>query len=189
MARRPARGSAIGYHASTALVRVAPLRAPHRSAHPVHTLQTLSRPGALALALLLGGCAAPPPRTADAPDAVATATATDLACPLPGNCVNSLGNRGMPALRYGGTPAEGLARLQATLAAFPEARVVQQDRLTLTAIFTTPAGFRDQVDFRIDAPAQRIDFRSRSLFGLFDWGKNRARMTAFTARFGQPAQP
>lgn len=47
----------------------------------------------------------------------------------------------------------------------------------------TPAGFRDQVDFRIDPQAQRIDFRSRSLFGLFDWAKNRSRMQEFKRRF------
>ena len=39
--------------------------------------------------------------------------------------------------------------------------------------------------FRIDPDAQRIDFRSRSLFGLFDWGKNRSRMQEFKTRFEQ----
>jgi uncharacterized protein (DUF1499 family) len=49
--------------------------------------------------------------------------------------------------------------------------------------FITPAGFRDQVNFRIDPQAQRIDFRSRSSFGLFDFGKNRSRMQEFVMRF------
>jgi uncharacterized protein (DUF1499 family) len=43
-------------------------------------------------------------------------------------------------------------------------------------IFTTPAGFRDRVGFAVDPPAQRIDFRSRSTFGLVDFGNNRSRM-------------
>jgi len=73
--------------------------------------------------------------------------------------------------------------LQTTLATFPEAQVVRSEPLALEVIFTTPIGFRDQVDFRIDAQAQRIDFRSRSLFGLFDWGKNRSRMQEFATRF------
>ena len=71
---------------------------------------------------------------------------------------------------------------------FPEATIVQSDALTMQVIFTTPIGFRDQVDFRINPQNQRIDFRSRSLFGLFDWGKNRSRMQDFTARFEQQSR-
>ncbi len=59
--------------------------------------------------------------------------------------------------------------------------------LALEVIFTTPVGFRDQVDFRIDPQAHRVDFRSRSLFGLFDWDKNRSRMEEFKMRFEQQA--
>jgi uncharacterized protein (DUF1499 family) len=78
-----------------------------------------------------------------------------------------------------------MALLQATLTTFSEATVVRREPMALNVIFTTPVGFRDEVDFRIDAEAQRIDFRSRSLFGLFDWGKNRSRMQEFRARFKQ----
>ena len=82
-----------------------------------------------------------------------------------------------------------MARLQATLKTFPEAGVVRSEPLALEVIFTTAIGFRDQVDFRIDPVASTIDFRSRSLLGLFDWGKNRSRMTEFKARFEQQARP
>ena len=112
----------------------------------------------------------------------------DLACTLPSNCVNSLGTGNLLPLRYTGTPAQALATLQATLTKFPEATVVRTEPLALEVIFTTRVGFRDQVDFRIDAQAQRIDFRSRSLFGLFDWGKNRSRMREFATRFEQRSQ-
>jgi len=88
-------------------------------------------------------------------------------------------------LRYEGTPAQAMGVLQATLASFPEARVERNEALLVEAIFTTPAGFRDQVDFRIDPRGQRIDYRSRSLFGLFDFGKNRSRMREFAVRFEQ----
>jgi len=43
------------------------------------------------------------------------------------------------------------------------------------------------VDFQIDPAAERIDFRSRSLLGLFDFGKNRSRMQDFALRFQAPA--
>jgi len=43
------------------------------------------------------------------------------------------------------------------------------------------------VDFQIDPAAERIDFRSRSLLGLFDFAKNRSRMQDFALRFQAPA--
>ena len=110
-----------------------------------------------------------------------------MTCTLASNCVNSVGTRALLALRYVGTPAQATAILQATLASFPEATVVREEPLAMQVIFTTRAGFRDQVDFRIDPQAQRIDFRSRSLLGLYDWGKNRARMLEFMSRFEQQA--
>jgi len=108
---------------------------------------------------------------------------TDLECTLPSNCVNSIGTGGLLPLKFNGTPAQAMAALQATLTGFPEAKVMHTEALTLQAIFTTPVGFKDQVDFVIDPKAGRIDYRSRSLFGLFDWGKNRSRMQELAARF------
>ena len=141
----------------------------------------------IGVAVLLGACAAPPtpPGGAGAPDA----GLPDLGCALPSNCVSSRGGGGLAPLRYSGTPAQGMALLQAALKGFPEATVVRSEPLVLELIFTTPAGFRDQVDFQLDPQGQRIDFRSRSLFGWFDWGKNRARMQAVQARFEQQARP
>jgi uncharacterized protein (DUF1499 family) len=153
--------------------------------------------GVLALVILLGACAAtapsstPTPTPTPTPTATATATVApgagnaDLACLLPSNCVTSQGSGGLVPLRYAGTPAQALDLLRATLATFPEATVVRAEPLALALIFTTPAGFKDQVDFKIDVQDQRIDFRSRSLFGLFDFGKNRARMQEIATRFEQ----
>ena len=53
----------------------------------------------------------------------------------------------------------------------------------MAVVFATPAGFQDRVDFQIDAPNQRINYRSRSRFGLYDFGKNRSRMEAFANAF------
>lgn len=141
----------------------------------------------LMMAILLGACAA----TVPAPDATGTPDAgnSDLVCLLPSNCVSSRGNGGLLPLLYVGTPAQAMAMLQATLTTFPEATVVRTEPLAMEVIFTTPLGFRDQVDFRIDPQAQRVQFRSRSLFGLFDWGKNRSRMQEFKIRFEKQARP
>jgi len=151
--------------------------------------QMLMRSVVLLQALLLSACAANPPASTPSPPAggARASTAADLACALPSNTGNSLGTGAMAPRRQAGTAAQALQRLQATLAAFPEAQVVRTDALGLEVIFTTTLGFKDQVDFRIDVASQRIDFRSRSLLGLYDFGKNHARMQAFATRFEQQA--
>ena len=139
-----------------------------------------------ALALLMCGCAL---KTSAVPsNAAAEDSRAALACTLPTQCVNSLDGGSLGPMRYEGTPTQALALLRETLAEFPEAKILKTDGLSLETVFTTPLGFRDLVDFRIDAQAQHIDYRSRSSFGLFDFGKNRSRMTAFSARFEQNAK-
>ncbi len=142
--------------------------------------------GVLALAILLGACATTAPTTTST--GASDSGSADLSCLLPSNCVNSRGTGDLMPLRYTGTPAQALDTLRATSATFPEATVVRSESMALELIFTTPVGFRDRVDFRIDAQAQRIDFRSRSLFGLFDFGKNRSRMQEFATRFEQQSR-
>lgn len=157
-----------------------------------------SKLAAGALVLLLGGCVSAP----SAQDAT-TGTAGErssssssgssieraLACSLPTNCVNSLPGSSLSPLSFPGNAAQALALLRATLADFPEAQVVSANDQAVEAIFSTPAGFKDRVSFRIDATARRIDYRSGSSLGLFDFGKNRSRMEAFAARFEQRTRP
>ncbi|GAC1414013.1 MAG: hypothetical protein NVSMB6_16080 [Burkholderiaceae bacterium] len=123
--------------------------------------------------------------TLPAPAADDTLIDPRLHCTLPTNCVNSRSSHGLAPLRFAGTGTQGLAVLQTTLASFPEATVKQQDESTITAVFKTPAGFRDNVIFLLDVQQQQIDFRSQSAFGLYDFGKNRSRMQAVTARFAE----
>ena len=138
-----------------------------------------------ALALLMGGCASQAPVL---PSNAAEDSRDALACTLPTQCVNSLDGGGLGPMRHAGTPTQALILLRATLAEFPEAHIVRDSGLVLEVVFSTPLGFRDLVEFRIDAQAQRIDYRSSSSFGLFDFGKNRSRMMAFSARFEQIAR-
>ena len=129
----------------------------------------------------LGGIAQ---ESANTPQSRTEATKEALSCLLASNCVNSLDDMtSLPALRFNGSADEGKAILLATLAAFPEASVVKNEALQVEAVFTTPIGFRDQVLFHIDAANKRIDFRSGSNIGLYDFGKNRSRMKEFSARF------
>lgn len=119
----------------------------------------------------------------------ADAMAERLACPTSPNCVNSLGVGGLQPLAYNGDTAQGMARLRATLATFSEARIEAADGLSLTTIFTTLLGFRDEVVFVFDPAQPVIHFRSRSLLGYYDFGKNRSRMQAVAERFAATSQP
>jgi len=112
-----------------------------------------------------------------------------LACPDSPNCVNSLGVGGLAPLAYTGSAEQGLARLRATLAGFSEARIERADAMSLTSIFTTRLGFRDEVVFVLDPAQPVIHFRSRSLLGYYDFGKNRSRMQAVAERFAATPQP
>lgn len=115
--------------------------------------------------------------------------AQQLACPASPNCVNSLGVGGLAPLAYAGSPEQGLARLRATLAGFSEARIERADATSVTVIFTTWLGFRDEVVFVPDPAQPVIHFRSRSLLGHYDFGKNRSRMQAVAERFAAMPQP
>ena len=123
------------------------------------------------------------PANASEPATVPEAGPEALSCFMPTNCVNSFDSLGLDPLRFAGTPAQALEALRATLATFPEAVIFVDKPPYLETEFSTKIGFKDQVEFIINESAKRIDFRSRSKFGLYDFGKNRSRMREFSAAF------
>jgi uncharacterized protein (DUF1499 family) len=106
-----------------------------------------------------------------------------LTCLAPSNCVNSFSSYGLEALVFEGNAEQAMNMLRATLATYPEATIVKNAPLYLEVIFTTRMGFQDQVEFYIDEPSKRIEYRSRSKFGLYDFNKNRSRMQDFSTSF------
>ena len=133
---------------------------------------------------LAGGAAAQTPAPA-----LGTPTAPkDLSCTMSSNCVNSLSGSGLLPLRFAGDSAQGMAVLRATIATYPEAQVTHSSPQWLEVIFTTTLGFKDQVDFVVDGQTGQIAFRSKSLLGTYDFGKNRSRMAEFTQRFAAGAR-
>ena len=114
-------------------------------------------------------------------------SAEPLPCESPSNCVNST-SEGLAPMVYTGDAARGLALLKATLAHFPEATLTASGPLRLELIFRTTLGFKDEVIFVLDPAGQRIQFRSRSLMGRYDFGKNRSRMVAVVAQFQAEAR-
>lgn len=113
--------------------------------------------------------------------------AEPLPCESPSNCVNST-SEGLAPMVYTGDAARGLALLKATLAHFPEATLTASGPLRLALIFRTTLGFKDEVIFVLDPAGQRIQFRSRSLMGRYDFGKNRSRMVAVVTQFQAEAR-
>ena len=141
-------------------------------------MKTSASLSGLAMAAALAACASP--ADPSAPIDIA------LACTLPSNCVSTL-DGGAEPLRFAGDAQSALARLKRTVAEFPGARIVRSEANAVDTVFTTAAGCQDDVSFRIDPLKQRIDFRSRSRIGLFDFGKNRLRMKEFAERFTSAA--
>ena len=107
----------------------------------------------------------------------------ELRCAASSDCIDSLEPSGLPALRFAGSAGQAQRQLVATLGSYAEAQIQQVDPRRVKAVFTTPAGAMDEVEFNINESAGRIDFRSRSRSGPFDAGKNRSRMLEFSNRF------
>lgn len=147
----------------------------------------LNRPGPSLWALAMGLCML---ATAQVP--AQTTAPTDPApgfvpCVRSGNCVDSRVTGGLEPLRYSGPASQGHNLLLQTLATLPEASVEAGQGSPVRAVFTTTLGFKDDVEFWVDPRGGSIDFRSRSRIGLYDLGKNRSRMSDFSARFNQQA--
>jgi uncharacterized protein (DUF1499 family) len=140
---------------------------------------------AVSLGLLAGSLlfSAAQAQTAQAP---ADAAPGFVSCVRSSNCVDSRSAGGLEPLRYTGTASQGRELLLQTLASHIEAIVEPGEGNLVRAVFTTTLGFKDDVEFWIDPRGGSIDFRSRSRVGLYDLGKNRSRMTEFSARFKQP---
>ena len=122
-----------------------------------------------------------------APPSSMAQEAEPLPCDSPSYCVNSA-SEGLTPLVYAGDAARGLALLKATLAHFPEATVTASGPLRMALIFRTTLGFKDEVIFVLEPAGQRIQFRSRSLMGRYDFGKNRSRMVAVVTQFHAEAR-
>lgn len=150
-------------------------------------LESLCRSSAVWLACAgLGGCAAmgqPPLR----PENSAMGDCLDGP-----HCVSSQAtdpNRHIEPLTYSGSVAAAQQALLAELEALPRTRVVTQDEGYIHAEVTS-AILRavDDVEFAF-LPEQRIDVRSASRTGYYDFAVNRKRVERLRAGFGKRMNP
>ncbi|MGB8424203.1 MAG: DUF1499 domain-containing protein, partial [Desulfobacterales bacterium] len=118
-------------------------------------------------------------------------------CPNRPNCVSSLSDdekHQVAPLTFSGSQAEAAARLVAVLEQMKGSKIVSQTDTAIRVEFTsTVFRFVDDVDFRFDADHHRIDLRSASRVGYFDFGVNRKRIAEIRRRFEaaslSPTQP
>ena len=109
------------------------------------------------------------------------------ACPDSPNCVNSEATdeeHQIAPLAFQGDPAAAMEQLRKVVAALPRTTIVTAEGDYLRAACTTALmRYVDDVEFRLDAPAQVIQVRSASRVGYSDMGVNRKRVEQIRQRF------
>jgi len=110
-------------------------------------------------------------------------------CPSSPNCVSSRDPdpaRRVDPILFTGDTASGWSRLRKVIAEMKDARITEDEIGYLHAEFRSRIfGFVDDVEFRMDEAAGRIDVRSESRKGYFDFGVNRRRVEEIRARFSR----
>ncbi len=112
------------------------------------------------------------------------------ACPSRPSCVVSrddAGSHAVAALAFEGPAADALARLSDILKKMPRTQIITSKEHYLHATQESRGlNFTDDVEFLLDPQTGRIDVRSCSRTGYFDFGVNRARIEAIRDAFDSP---
>jgi len=110
-------------------------------------------------------------------------------CPSSPNCVSSRDPnpaRRVSPIPFAGDSASGWSRLRKVIAEMKGARIAKEESGYLHAEFRSALfGFVDDMEFRMDEAAGRIDVRSASRTGYYDFGVNRRRVEEIRARISQ----
>lgn len=135
------------------------------------------------LMLCLGGCGLGRANLRNADGVLAP-------CEAGPHCVSSLSedaNRRVEPLRYHGARDAAHARLLALLVRQPRHRIVTNAPDYVHVEVTTPLmRYVDDLEFLFALDAPRIDVRSSSRIGYYDFQTNRARVESLRVRFEQP---
>jgi len=110
-------------------------------------------------------------------------------CPSSPNCVSSRDpdpTRRVDPILFTRDSAAAWSRLRKLIAEMKGARIAEDEMGYLHAEFRSALfGFVDDVEFRMDEAAGRIDVRSASRKGYFDFGVNRRRVQEIRERFSR----
>ena len=110
-------------------------------------------------------------------------------CPDTPNCVSSQAKNAsqrVDPILFPRDSASAWSRLREVIASMKGARITEEKVGSLQAEFRSALfGFVDDVEFRMAEDAGRIDVRSASRTGYFDFGVNRRRVEKIRERFVQ----
>jgi uncharacterized protein (DUF1499 family) len=110
-------------------------------------------------------------------------------CPGSPNCVSSQApdaSHRVDPIPIVDDPAASWSRLVKVIGKMKGARIVEEGDGYLHAEFRSALfGFVDDVEFRMDSAGTRIDLRSASRKGYYDFGANRRRVEEIRARFSR----
>jgi len=141
-----------------------------------------------ALVALLAGCASGP---VGGIKSSTRSDATELApCPTRPSCVVSRDDAGahaVDALSFYGPSQNAMARLTDILSKMPRTRVITSNENYVHATAESRwLRFTDDVEFLLNPQSSRIEVRSCSRLGYYDFGVNRARVEAIRAALKPP---
>ncbi len=110
-------------------------------------------------------------------------------CPSSPNCVSSLSNDPRSAidpLYFSGSMDDAQQLIRRLIQETSGARITSDESGYLHAELSSRVfKFVDDVEFVLDAETRRIDYRSASRSGYYDFGVNRRRLEAFRNRLAQ----
>jgi uncharacterized protein (DUF1499 family) len=123
------------------------------------------------------------------PDGLGFSAGKFKPCAWKPNCVNSTADAKADAghyiepLAFAGDAATAWKSLAAIVRATPRALVIREDTGYMQLEFSSKLmGFTDDVEFALDAAANKIHVRSASRLGVRDFGVNRTRIEDIRAR-------
>jgi uncharacterized protein (DUF1499 family) len=110
-------------------------------------------------------------------------------CPPTPNCVSSRAEKArqrVDPIVFRGDPAAAWSRLRLVVASMKGARITKEKAGYLHAEFRSALfGFVDDVELKLTEAAERIDVRSASRTGYYDFGVNRRRVEEIRERFAR----
>lgn len=110
-------------------------------------------------------------------------------CPSTPNCVSSRAEKAsqrVDPILFHGDPASAWSRLRKVVSSMKGAFIAEEKAGYLRAEFRTALfGFVDDLELLLDEAAKRIDVRSASRTGYFDFGVNRGRVEEIRDRFAR----
>jgi uncharacterized protein (DUF1499 family) len=113
-------------------------------------------------------------------------------CPNSPNCVSSLSDDSKSAIQplfFSYSMSDAQKSIRELILSMPRVRITEDEPGYIHAEFTSKFfKFIDDVEFVLNAETQRIDYRSGSRTGYYDFGVNRRRLEAIRDRLARFAE-